>query len=74
MQLYTSPYITGAEYYAIASPMEMEGIEYTTLNGNDAPQSRTITPTTTLGIEYQFWQDFGFNLIDYRAFVKNDGK
>ena len=74
MQLYTSPYISGTEYYAIASPMEMEGIEYTTLNGNDAPQSRTITPTTTLGIEYQFWQDFGFNLIDYRAFVKNDGK
>lgn len=74
MQLYTSPYISGTEYYAIAYPMEMEGIEYTTLNGNDAPQSRTITPTTTLGIEYQFWQDFGFNLIDYRAFVKNDGK
>lgn len=74
MQLYTSPYISGAEYYAIASPMEMEGIEYTTLNGNDAPQSRTITPTSNLGIEYQFWQDFGFNLIDYRAFVKNDGE
>ena len=74
MTLITSPYLTGAAYYAIARPSEMEGIEYTTLNNVDRPYSRTVVPQSHLGIDYQFWMDFGFNLIDYRAFVKNDGE
>jgi hypothetical protein len=52
----------------------MEGIEYTTLNHVDRPYSRTVIPQSHLGIDYQFWMDFGFNLIDYRAFVKNAGE
>lgn len=74
MTLFTSPWLEGDAYYAIARPSEMEGIEFTTLNGNDRPYSRTVTPTTHLGIDYQYWMDFGFNLIDHRAFVKNAGK
>ena len=72
MQLFTSPWLEGKAYFAIAKPSEMEGIEFTTLNGNDRPYSRTVTPTSHLGVDYQYWMDFGFNLIDYRAFVKND--
>ena len=74
MTLITSPYLTGAAYYAIARPSEMEGIEFTTLNNVDRPYSRTVIPQSHLGIDYQFWMDFGFNLIDYRAFVKNAGE
>ena len=74
MTLITSPHLTGKAYYAIARPSEMEGIEYTTLNNVDRPYSRTVIPQSHLGIDYQFWMDFGFNLIDYRAFVKNDGE
>lgn len=74
MTLITSPYLTGKAYYAIARPSEMEGIEYTTLNNVDRPSSRTVIPQSHLGIDYQFWMDFGFNLIDYRAFVKNAGE
>ena len=74
MTLITSPYLTGKAYYAIARPSEMEGIEYTTLNNVDRPYSRTVIPQSHLGIDYQFWMDFGFNLIDYRAFVKNAGE
>lgn len=74
MTLITSPYLTGKAYYAIARPSEMEGIEYTTLNNVDRPYSRTVIPQNHLGIDYQFWMDFGFNLIDYRAFVKNAGE
>jgi len=74
MTLVTSPYLTGKAYYAIARPSEMEGIEYTTLNNVDRPYSRTVIPQSRLGIDYQFWMDFGFNLIDYRAFVKNAGE
>lgn len=74
MQLFTSPYLEGDAYYAIARPSEMEGIEYTTLNGVDRPYSRTVISTKHLGVDYQYWMDFGFNVIDYRAFVKNEGK
>jgi hypothetical protein len=73
MQLVTSPYLTGTAYYAVANPVELEGIEYTTLNNVDRPYSRTVIPQNHLGIDYQFWMDFGFNVIDFRAFVKNAG-
>ncbi len=73
MTLITTPYLTGKPYYAVASPAELEGIEFTTLNGVDRPYSRTVIPQNHLGIDYQFWCDFGFNLIDHRAFVKNAG-
>ena len=76
MILITSPYITSNSnkgYYAVANPAEMEGIEFTTLNGVDRPYSRTVVPQNHLGINYQFWMDWNFNLIDDRAFVYNDG-
>ena len=60
-------------YFAVADPAEMEGIEFTTLNGVDRPYSRTVVPQNHLGINYQFWMDWNFNLIDDRAFVYNDG-
>ena len=76
MILITSPYITASSnkgYYAVANPAEFEGIEFTTLNGVDRPYSRTVVPQNHLGINYQFWMDWNFNLIDDRAFVYNDG-
>lgn len=73
MSLITSPYLSGTAYYFVANPAELEGVEYTTLNNVDRPYSRTVIPQNHLGIDYQFWMDFGFNLIDYRAFVKNAG-
>lgn len=73
MDIITSPYLSGKAYYFVANPVELEGIEYTTLNNVDRPFSRTVIPQSHLGIDYQFWMDFGFNVIDYRAFVKNAG-
>ena len=69
-QLFVSPYLTGDSYYAIARPGQMRGIEYTTLGGNDGIQSRTVVPSAHLGIEYQMWADFGFNILSHKAFVK----
>lgn len=71
MQLVETPRIEDATYYAIADPRILPGIEFTTLNGISAPSSRTITPDTTLGVEYQLWMDFGFNVINPQAFVQN---
>ena len=73
-QLFVSPYLTGDSYYAIARPGQMRGIEYTTLGGNDGIQSRTVYNPAHLGVEYQMWADFGFNILSAKAFVKADLK
>lgn len=70
MQLFVSPYLTGNYYYAIARPGQMRGIEFTSLAGNIGVQSRTVVPSSYLGIEYQLWEDFGFNVLSYKAFAR----
>ena len=60
-------------YFTVADPKEYTGIEYTTLNNQDRPSSRIVIPQNSLGVDYQYWMDFGFGVIDYRAFVKNAG-
>lgn len=71
MVLFTSPYLSGNAYYAIARPNQMRGIEFTTLGGKDTIQSRTVVPSSYLGIEYQMYADWGFNVLSHKAFVKN---
>lgn len=69
-----TPYLTGDDYYGIADPNLLPGIEYTTLKGSKGIGSRAIIPQAYLGVEYQLWEDFNFNLIDPRAFVKASKK
>lgn len=73
MKLITTPYLSGKPYFAVADPKEYTGIEFTTLNNQDRPSSRIVIPQNSLGVDYQYWMDFGFGVIDYRAFVKNAG-
>lgn len=72
--LFVSPYLTGDNYYAIANPAMLEGIEYTTLAGSEGIQSRIIIPQNYLGQEIQLWEDFAFNLLDAKAFVRASAK
>lgn len=70
-----SPYLTNTDekaYYFVADPSEIPGIEYTTLNGNDTPISRTMPDTEDLGLAIQSYMDFGFNLLGVQGFVKNE--
>lgn len=70
-----SPYLTNTDekaYYFVADPSEIPGIEYTTLNGNDTPISRTVPDTEDLGLAIQSYMDFGFNLLGVQGFVKNE--
>lgn len=68
--LFVTPYLTGDDFFALANPSMQEGIEFTTLAGSNGVQSRIIVPQNYLGQEIQLWEDFAFNLIDHRAFVK----
>lgn len=65
-----TPYLKGDDFFGIASPAMLEGIEFTTLRGNKGVKGRTIIPQSYLGVEYQMYEDFNFNIIDHRAFVK----
>lgn len=69
-ELFVTPYLTGDDFFALAKPSMLEGIEFTTLAGSNGVQSRIIIPQNYLGQEIQLWEDFAFNLIDHRAFVK----
>lgn len=71
MVLFTSPYLEGNAYYLLARPNQMRGIEFTTLGGRDKIESRTVKPSSYLGIEYQMWADFGFNVLSEKFAVKN---
>lgn len=71
MTLFTSPYLTGNAYYLLAAPNQMDGIEFTTLNGVDTIQSRTVIPAAHLGMDIQYWCDFGFNVLSEKFAVKN---
>lgn len=75
--LVTSPYLdleSETAYYMEADPNQMDIIEFTTLNGVDTPTSRVIIPQNHLGVEYQSYMDFGFNLLSYQGLVKNAGE
>lgn len=73
MKLITTPYLEGKPYYTVAAPKQMAGIEYTVLNNVDRPLSRIVIPQSHLGIDYQYYMDFGFNKLNDKAFCKNDG-
>lgn len=73
-ELFVTPYLTGDDFYAIASPAMLEGIEFTTLAGSNGVQSRIVVSQAYLGQEIQLWEDFAFNIIDPAAFVKASAK
>lgn len=71
-QLFTTPYLSGNPYFTACRPGQRRGIEYTTLAGQDGVQSRSVVLPNYLGIDYQMWDDYGFNVLDPRAFIKNE--
>lgn len=71
-KLFTTPYLSGNPYFTACNPAQRRGIEYTTLAGQDGVQSRSVVLPNYLGIDYQMWDDYGFNVLDPRAFIKNE--
>lgn len=62
------------EWYLVAAPGILPGIEVTYLNGAENPTMRTFVDSDVLGIKYQIFHDFGVNLLDFRALYKSSGK
>lgn len=60
-------------WFLSASPMDVDGIEVTTLNGQLNPILESQVSFETLGIKYRIYQDYGVSVIDYRGLYKNTG-
>ncbi len=65
--------ISNNAHYLIADPNQVEGLEYSYLEGARGLQSETLMHPDTLGIVVRNWLDFGAKVINWRAFVKNPG-
>lgn len=62
-------------WYLAADPiLAGGGIEVTYLNGKNSPTIDSRVSFTNLGMDFRIYIDYGVNIIDWRAFVKNPGK
>lgn len=50
------------------------GIEVTYLNGKNSPTIDSQVSFKNLGMDFRIYIDYGVNIIDWRAFVKNAGQ
>lgn len=61
-------------FYVAASPMDVDTIEVTYLNGKEEPTLENRVSWDKLGIEYRMYHDFNVTLLDYRGLAHNAGK
>ena len=60
-------------FYLACSPMDVDTIEVTYLNGREEPTLENRIAWDTLGIEYRMYHDFTVSSLDYRGLAKNEG-
>lgn len=60
-------------FYLACSPMDVDTIEVTYLNGKEEPTLENRIAWDTLGIEYRMYHDFTVSSLDYRGLAKNEG-
>lgn len=61
-------------FYTAASPMDVDTIEVTYLNGQEQPTLESQVSWDKLGIDYRMYHDWAVSLLDYRGLAKNNGK
>ena len=60
-------------WWLVASPAEVDGLEYAHLAGAPGPQIETRTGFTVDGVETKVRLDFGAGLVDWRGWYTNAG-
>jgi hypothetical protein len=63
-----------AEWYVIASPANVDTLEYAYLEGEEAPYLETRVGFDVDGLEIKCRHDFGTKVIDFRGFYQSDGQ
>jgi phage head maturation protease len=62
-----------ARWYVVASPDEVDSIEYCYLSGAPGPQIETRSGFTVDGVEVKCRLDFGAGAVDWRGWYTNEG-
>lgn len=65
------PQITNDEYFAVANPMDIEGITYGYLEGEEGPQISTRNGFRVDAFEIKMTLSFAAKAVDHRALVKS---
>lgn len=73
LNLIVEPRIEGNEWYVVADPANIDGLEYAYLEGAAGPQMETRAGFEVDGIQVKIRLDFGAGWLDFRGWQKNDG-
>lgn len=73
LTLIVEPRLTGSEWYLVADPATIDGLEYAYLEGAPGPQVETRTGFEVDGVEFKIRLDFGAGWLDFRGWQKNEG-
>lgn len=60
-------------FYVVADPSQIEGLEVSFLNGQDAPSMIEVEGTNVLGREWGVFLDFGAKFIEHRGWTRHKG-
>ncbi|NDB70472.1 MAG: hypothetical protein EB015_21190 [Methylocystaceae bacterium] len=67
------PRISDGSWYVVASPSEIDGLEYSHLEGEGGPQVLSELGFDVDAIRFRVRLDFGGGWIDHRGWFKNAG-
>lgn len=60
-------------WYLAASPADVDTVEVTYLNGDDAPKLESQVGFDFLGMKWRIYIDYGVTVLDYRGLYKDPG-
>lgn len=73
LTLIVEPRLNGTEWYLVADPATIDGLEYSYLEGAPGPQVETRVGFEVDGVKFKIRLDFGAGWLDFRGWQKNEG-
>lgn len=73
LEVLVEPGLTGNAWYLVADPSTVDGLAYTYLNGQRAPQVESRMGWETLGMEIRVWLPFDAKFVQPRSWYRNAG-
>lgn len=61
-------------WYLAANPSDIDTVEVTYLNGDEAPKVESAVGFDFLGMKFRIYIDYGVTVLDYRGLHRNNGQ
>ena len=71
--LVVEPRLTGKQWFVVADPAEIDGLEYAYLEGEPGPQIETDAGFNVDGVRIKVRLDFGAGFVEHRSWYRNPG-